>query len=68
MLSRLERLAVSENTAAQMLDLPRARFRDLVHKGVLPPPIELAPGLERWRASELRAVLDGQVPRERFEW
>jgi len=62
------RIAVSEANAAQILDLPRSKFRDLVREGILPPPVELAPGLQRWRVSDLHAILDGQAAREGFEW
>ncbi|MCZ4351572.1 hypothetical protein O4H61_03500 [Roseovarius aestuarii] len=56
-------LAVSEATAARMLDMAGTKFRELVKLGALPPPVKLAGGIERWRYDDLRAILDGSAAR-----
>ncbi|TCP58748.1 hypothetical protein EV663_11714 [Rhodovulum bhavnagarense] len=64
----MQRLAVRDITAAQMLDMPPTQFRRLVADGALPPPTRIA-GLERWRVDQLQAILSGEAakPNEDFE-
>ena len=61
-------LAVREATAARMLDMPAAEFRQLVAEGALPPPCRVG-GHERWRVNDIEAILDGSaaLPYEDFE-
>jgi len=51
-------IAVSDRRAAQMLDMPTSRFRELVAAGALPKPRRIA-DMERWRMVDLEAVLSG---------
>lgn len=45
----------TERTAAKLLDLKPADFRDLVDQGHLPKPRDIA-GHERWDVQELRQI------------
>ena len=49
-------IAVAERTAAKMMDMKPSDFRRLVQSGSLPSPVRIS-GLERWRVSDLEAVL-----------
>lgn len=51
-------LFASERTAARLLDMPPAAFRDLVDKGHLPPPRRIG-AVERFDVAELQAVIRG---------
>lgn len=51
-------LAVKENTAAAMLDMSPAEFRQLVGCGALPPPLHIGKAT-RWRVADLEAILNG---------
>jgi hypothetical protein len=51
-------LFASEATAARLLDLKLAAFRDLVAKGHLPPPVLIGP-VERFDMAEVQAILRG---------
>lgn len=55
---RVQPIAVKENTAADMLDMSKAKFRRLVERGALPPPCEIGDTI-RWRVSDLEAILFG---------
>ena len=59
-------LCVRDTRAAEMLDLPPARFRALVAEGILPPPVSIG-GMERWRVADLDAILTGQKL-DAIEW
>ncbi|WP_422028073.1 hypothetical protein [Roseovarius sp.] len=59
----IQPLALRDTNAAKVLDMPTAKFRDLVKKGAMPPPVVLADGIERWRMSDLAAILDGTAAR-----
>lgn len=58
---RVQPIAVSDKTAAQMLDMPAARFRELVDHGAMPKPITLGNGIERWRYADLEAIVEGRA-------
>lgn len=60
-------LAVADRTAAKMLDMPLARFRQYVEQGALPKPCRIG-GDERWRVADLDAILSGTaaLPNEDF--
>lgn len=64
-MTRLTPLFASEATAAKLLDMPRADFRDLVSKGALPAPTRF----DRWDVAELQAIMRGQAakPQDEFE-
>lgn len=57
-MGKISPLAVAERTAAKMMDMAPAQFRELVAQGVLPRPRKVGP-LERWDAEELRSVMRG---------
>lgn len=52
-------LFASEATAAALLDMKPAEFRDLVARGALPGPNKL----DRWDVEELRAIMRGEAHR-----
>lgn len=54
-------------TAAKLLDMPRARFLDLVSRGALPPGTEIAPGELRWYVPDLDAIRKGHAS-ESLQW
>lgn len=54
-------LAATEKTAAQLLDMPVKRFRELVSQGCLPRPVQLADGIERWPVAQLQAIVRGDA-------
>lgn len=54
-------LAVRDTSAARMLDMSATDFRRLVQRGVFPPPVRLESGLERWRVSDIEAILSGKA-------
>jgi hypothetical protein len=54
-------IAASEATAARLLDMGVAEFRELVVAGVLPRGREIAPGLRRWDVAELRKIITGHA-------
>lgn len=56
----LQLLYASDRTAARLLDLKLAEFRDLVAAGVLPPPTRIG-ALERWSVEDLDAILRGRA-------
>ncbi|TMV14433.1 helix-turn-helix transcriptional regulator [Arenibacterium halophilum] len=61
-------ICVRETRAAQLLDLTSKEFRDLVSKGALPRPVRVG-GFDRWRVSDLEAILNGDaaLPSEDIE-
>ncbi|MDV7141834.1 hypothetical protein R3X27_03970 [Tropicimonas sp. TH_r6] len=56
--TRAQPIAVKEKTAAAMLDMPPAEFRQLVERGALPPPCQIGEAT-RWRVADLEAIRDG---------
>ncbi|WP_172332188.1 hypothetical protein [Mangrovicoccus sp. HB161399] len=69
MTSRLAPLAVSERTAAAMLDMPPTKFRTLVSQGALPQAKRIGDEL-RWSVGELEAIVSGNAAlpeQSRFE-
>lgn len=56
----LQLLYASDRTAARLLDLKLAEFRDLVAAGALPPPTRIG-ALERWSVEDLDAILRGRA-------
>lgn len=58
-------IAATERTAAAMLDMPLAEFRRLVEAGALPGPVRIGPH-ERWRVSDLTAILNGEAMQDEF--
>lgn len=54
-------LWASETTAAKLLDMKPREFRALVEDGHLPRGREIAPGMIRWDADELRAIGQGDA-------
>ena len=61
-------IAVGEQTAAKMLDMPVAQFRQLVSEGLLPRGRMIAPGFQRWDVETLRQVARGDAVDERIAW
>lgn len=51
----------SETSAAQLLDLKPAQFRELVQAGHLPRGREIAPGVLRWVTDDLRRIASGDA-------
>lgn len=58
-------IAATERTAAAMLDMPPAEFRRLVEAGALPGPVRIGQH-ERWRVSDLTAILNGEAMQDEF--
>ncbi|OCX64182.1 hypothetical protein BFP70_01305 [Thioclava sp. SK-1] len=48
-----------EATAARLLDMGVEEFRNLVHSGHLPKPTEIAPGVSRWSADDIKRLGSG---------
>ena len=61
-------IAVGEKKAADMLDLSRADFLRLVREGTLPKPKKIASDIERWRVSDLEAIVSGEAMDSDFQW
>lgn len=53
----------SEKTAAELLDMKPAEFRQLVKAGHLPGGEEIAPGVVRWETDHLRNLRGGRLAR-----
>ncbi|MEE2635487.1 hypothetical protein AAFO90_16485 [Phaeobacter sp. CAU 1743] len=67
-MGRIAPIAVAERTAAKMMDMAPSDFRRLVQSGSLPSPVEIS-GIQRWRVSDLEAVLSGAAMHEdEFTW
>jgi hypothetical protein len=61
-------LFASEKRAAELLDMPKSTFRDLVAGGVLPGPM-LIGNCERWDVEALTKALRGELLyEERPQW
>lgn len=54
-------ILANETTAAKLLDLKLAKFRELVEAGHLPRGREIAPGLVRWSVDDLRRIAKGEA-------
>jgi predicted DNA-binding transcriptional regulator AlpA len=68
-MGQVERIAVTEKTAAKMMDMAPTEFRRLVRSGSLPLPVKITGKLERWRVSDLESVLNGSAMNEdEFSW
>jgi hypothetical protein len=64
----IQPLFASEKRAADLLDMPRSTFRDLVAGGVLPRPMIIG-SCERWDVEALTKALRGElVYEERPSW
>ena len=50
-----------ERSAAKLLDLKPAEFRELVTEGHLPNGKEIAPGIKRWDVEYLLCVVRGDA-------
>jgi hypothetical protein len=59
-------ILASARTAAHLLDMKPAEFRDLVSVGALPKPIRPF-GQERWRVADLEAIASGEALEDGFE-
>lgn len=66
-MSRHTPIAVTDRTAAAMLDMKMPEFRKLVSCGALPGPFRLAGEIERWRMSDLEAIVNGTAARPEIE-
>ena len=53
-------LFAGERTAAKLLDMKPAEFRELVKEGILPNPANIG-GFERWEVDLLRAIASGTL-------
>lgn len=62
-------LALDDRTAAKLLCMKPAFFRELVQTGALPKPVRIAGNIERWLYSDIEAVLKGNAarPSQEFE-
>ena len=68
-MGRISPIAVGEKTAAKMMDMTTAEFRRLVGSGSLPSPVRITGDFQRWRVSDLEAVLNGDAMNEDdFSW
>ena len=67
-MAKIEPIAVTEKTAAAMLDMKVRDFCDLVAEGALPGPTYIG-GHQRWMVCDLKAILTGEAarPKEAFE-
>lgn len=61
-------LYASERSAARLLDMKPAEFRELVSVGALPPPIKIAGTVERWNVSDLDLIIRGKKPKPEEEF
>ncbi|PTV94900.1 AlpA family transcriptional regulator [Rhodobacter aestuarii] len=61
-------LYATDRTAAKLLDMKPAEFRDLVEVGALPAPLKIGT-FERWSIEEINAIVQGTKPKptEEFE-
>lgn len=52
---------VSDVTAAKLLDIPLAKFREFVDLGYFPPPRMIAPNTPRWDYEFLKTYVSGNA-------
>lgn len=64
----LQVILASETSAARLLDMKPAEFRALVEAGHLPRGREIAPGVIRWLADDLRRVASGEAVEGGIDW
>lgn len=64
-MGQVQPLFASEKTAARLLDMQPAEFRDLVNSGALPCAVRHG----RWDVAELQAIMRGTKikPNEEFD-
>jgi len=60
-MTKLTPIWAKESTAAKLMDMTTAQFRELVEKGYLPRGREIAPGVTRWSVDELSKIVSGNV-------
>ncbi len=65
--ARRDPIFATEISAARLLDMQPAEFRELVEAGHLPPPVAIG-SLRRFDVEELRRVIRGQAVAEGMEW
>lgn len=65
---QLAPIFASEASAARLLDMKPAEFRALVEAGHLPRGREIAPGVIRWSADDLRRIASGEAIEGGIEW
>lgn len=46
---------------ARELEVSESHVRDLVRRGLLPPPLKISAGVWRWRWSDVHAFLGGKA-------
>lgn len=61
MMARFDLIAVREETAARMLQLPLQKFRGMVAANYLPKGRIIGPGVIRWDVEALRALARGDM-------
>lgn len=66
-MAKVTPIFATDKTAAQLLDMPVAEFRELVRVGSLPPGREIAPGVTRWPVSDLVAICSGGAAQPKQE-
>ncbi|MDQ7775886.1 hypothetical protein [Paracoccus aminovorans] len=67
-MGKLTPILASEKAAAELLDMKPADFRALVASGHLPRGREIAPGLVRWDAEQLRTLGRGDAVDGGIDW
>lgn len=60
-MTKLTPIWAKEATAAKLMDMTTAQFRELVEKGYLPTGREIAPGVTRWSVEELARIVRGDA-------
>ena len=60
-MAQLAPIFATEASAARLLDMKPAEFRALVEAGHLPRGREIAPGVVRWSADDLRRIASGDA-------
>lgn len=63
-----EPIWAAEKTAAELLDMKPSQFRELVEADHLPRGREIAPGVIRWDADQLRAIGRGDAIDGGIDW
>jgi predicted DNA-binding transcriptional regulator AlpA len=67
-MTKMTPILASETTAAHLLDMKPAEFRELVKAGSLPKGREIAPGVVRWSSDDLRRIANGDAIDGGIEW